>query len=206
MKQKFLDFCLNLIHQTHPEYSGTEMDELRYGLEGFYLTITKMIVIMGLAIFLNCLKETLLLLLLFNILRTTGFGLHASKTWICLLSSSFTFLLGPFVARILTVPFYMKLILGISGILLTYAYAPADTEKRPLIKKKKRDLYKFITTVSCIVLVSLMLFTKNELISNLILIAIYIEISFIHPWTYKLFHFQYNNYRYYHSPSSLEQN
>lgn len=205
MKQKFLEFSLNAIQQAHPGYSQTKMAELRYGLEGLYLTITKMIVIFSLALLLNCLKETLLLLILFNILRTTGFGLHATKSWICLVASSITFLIGPIVAQSITISFYTKSILGIIGILLIYTYAPADTEKRPLIKKTKRDLYKFITTVSCIVLVFMMLMIKNELVSNLILFAIYNEILFIHPWTYKLFHFQYNNYKYY-CKATIEQN
>lgn len=199
MKEKFLECTLSLILSTHPDCDEQELSELRFGLEGLYLSVTKLIIIFALAILLGILKEMLILLIIFNILRTTGFGLHATKSWACLLSSSSIFLILPFLAKVIILPFYIKLVFGILGIGLIYKYAPADTHKRPLIRKSRREKYKFITTISCIVLVTIMLYgCSNEMFSNLILFGIYTEIFMIHPFIYKIFHLPYDNYKTYH--------
>lgn len=197
MKKKFLKYSLQTIKNYHPEYDDIKMDELRYGLEGFYLTVTKTIVIFAIAILLHIFWEMILMLIFFNILRKTGFGLHASKSWICLLSSTSVFIILPFIAKIIIIPFYIKVILGILSITLIYLFAPADTAKRPLIHADRRKKYKLTTTFNCCILVILLLLISNETISNLILFGIYNEILLILPITYKLFHFSYNNYKNY---------
>lgn len=89
------------------------------------------------------------------------------------------------------------MILSITSVILIYKYAPADTKKRPLIKEKKRNIYKFITTVNCIILNILIIFIKNNIIVNLIILGIYAEVIIILPKTYKLFNMSYGNYKNY---------
>lgn len=197
MKNKFLNYAINTIHINNPSYNDTKLAEIRYGLEGIYLSITKLIIIFLLAILLNILKEMIFMLIIFNILRTTGFGLHATKSWICLVSSSVIFLGGPLLAKIIIINNLLKTILSITSVILIYKYAPADTKKRPLIKEKKRNIYKFITTVNCIILNILIIFIKNNIIVNLIILGIYAEVIIILPKTYKLFNMSYGNYKNY---------
>ena len=64
MKEKFLDFSINLIEK-YQNISEGDIPKLRYGLEGLYLTFTKMIVIFLLAIVLGIFKEILILLFFF---------------------------------------------------------------------------------------------------------------------------------------------
>lgn len=197
MKEKFLNCALSSVHNYYPQYDDIKLEEIRYGLEGFYLSITKMIVITLLALILGIIKEMLIMLIVFNILRTTGFGLHATKSWICLLSSAIVFLLLPMLAKVIQIPQTIKIILVIVSIICVFLYAPADTEKRPIIKKKKRDVYKFITTVSCILLSVLCVIIKDTTLSNLILFGIYTEVIIILPFTYKIFNLSYDNYKNY---------
>ena len=197
MKEKFLNYALSSIHTYYPNYNDEKLAELRYGLEGFYLSISKMIIIIALSLILGIFKEMLIMLVIFNILRTTGFGLHATKSWICLLSSSTIFLIFPMLAKIVEIPQTIKIILAIISIICIYLYAPADTKKRPLIKKKKREIYKFITTISCIGLNIIALSIKNNILSNLIIFGIYTEVFMILPITYRVFHLSYNNYKNY---------
>lgn len=197
MKNKFLNYAINTIHINNPSYNDTKLAEIRYGLEGIYLSITKLIIIFLLAILLNILKEMIFMLIIFNILRTTGFGLHATKSWICLVSSSVIFLGGPLLAKIIIINNLLKTILSITSVILIYKYAPADTKKRPLIKEKKRNTYKFITTIKCIILNIFIIFIKNNIITNLIILGIYAEVIVILPKTYKLFNMPYDNYKNY---------
>ena len=194
MKKKFLEFSLNKIKEKHKEIDDIKLDEIRYGLEGLYLTLTKFIIISALAIILNVFYEMILLLIFFNILRRSGFGMHASKSSICLISSSLVFLILPYIAKYFTLSIYLKSILGIIAILLIYKNTPADTIKRPLINKRKRERFKFITTIKCIIMCFIVVIIKYEYISNLLIMAIYIEVFLTSPYMYKLFHLSYNNY------------
>ena len=194
MKQAFLNYSLGTIKKYRTDIDNVKLDEIRYGLEGIYLTITKSIVIFGLAIILDIFKETLLLLLFFNILRSTGFGLHATKSWICLLSSCLIFILFPFVSKIIVIPTYLKGIAGIIAVIAVYNFAPADTIKRPIINPRRREIYKFITTISCIILTYISVIINDQVISNLIIFGVYTEVIFIAPFTYKLFNLSYNNF------------
>lgn len=194
MKERFLNFSTNLIKAKRNDIDDTKLAEIRYGLEGLYLTITKFIVISILAIILGVFKEMIILLIFFNILRNTGFGMHASKSYICLISSSLVFLFLPVIAKYITLSLYEKSILSIISILLIYKNTPADTIKRPLINKQKREKFKFITTIKCITMCFCTLFIKYEYINNLLIIAIYIEVFLTSPLMYKLFHLTYNNY------------
>lgn len=199
MKKKFLNFSLKLIKEKYPEYDDIKMDEVRYGLEGLYLTFSKMIIIIPLSIILGVFKEFIILLIAFNFLRTPAHGLHATKSWICLLSSSLIFVGIPFLLKLYnpTLNIYIKLIIGIISIILLFLYAPADTKKAPIIREEKRKKYKQKSIIYCIILISFSIFIKNKLISNLFISGIIIEIIMILPLTYRIFNLSYNNYKTY---------
>lgn len=194
MRQNILNHCLGFISNNRPDIDEIKLDEIRYGLEAIYMTVTKTIIIFSLAILLNIFKEMFFLLLFFNILRTTGFGLHATKSWICLLSSSLTFILLPFLSKIITIPLFIKSVLGVIAIILVFIYAPADTVKRPIINKNRRAIYKSLTTISCILLTLASIIIQDNTISNLIIFGVYTEVILILPITYKIFGLSYNNY------------
>lgn len=194
MKQVFLNRSLDIIKNNKPGLSEEKLEEYRYGLEGFYIFLTKTIIIFTLAIILGVFKEMIILFIAFNMLRVPGAGLHASKSSICLTSSSLIFIVLPFVLRHIEIPFIVKVIIGIIDIILIYKYAPADTKKKPIIKKSRREKLKFATTINCIILVTAFLVIKDNLISNLIIAGIFVEVFMILPISYKLFNFTYNNY------------
>lgn len=197
MKKKYLSLTLGIIKKYNPDLSDIELDEMRYGLEGFYLTITKMIIIIPLAFLLGVGKELILMLLFYNLLRENACGLHATKSWMCLLSSTIIFILLPLISKEIIFSVEWKTIFCITAIVLMFIYAPADTIKAPIIKKKNRDKKKFRATVTTIIFSFLCIFIKNEVICNLILFGIYTEIILILPITYKIFHLPYNNYKNY---------
>ena len=197
MKKRFLNFASKMIKESYPETDDIKMAEYMYSIEGVYLTFTKMLVIIPLAIILGVFKEMIILLLFFNILRESACGLHATKSWICLVSSSIVFIGIPFLTKVITIPFIIKIILGILGIVLIFKYAPADTKKAPIIKEQKRKKLKIISTINCILLTILSLIIKDSTLSNIIIFSIWIEIFLILPITYKIFHLSYNNYKTY---------
>jgi len=66
MKEKFLNGSIKRIKKKYPEYDEEKLEIIAYGLEALYITITKTVVIFGVAIILGILKETLLIMLSYN--------------------------------------------------------------------------------------------------------------------------------------------
>lgn len=196
MKQLFLNYSLMNIKKYYPDYDEQKLDEIRYGLEGIYLSLTKLIVISLLSIILNIFYEMIIMLICFNILRTTGFGIHAKKSSQCWISSIIMFIFFPFISKYFVISKTAHILLSILLLLLILLYAPADTYKRPLIKKKKRIIYKIITTINALILIIISFYT-NSTITNLILCGILIEVVLTNPITYKIFHLPYQNYKTY---------
>lgn len=197
MKEKVLKNCMNLIKNSNLNYSEEKLEEIEYGLEGIYILITKLIIIFTIAYFLGVFKELLIFLLIYNFIRMPSFGLHATKSSYCLISSIIVFFLGMYVSIIFVIPVYIKLIIGIYCIIRIYMNAPADTYKRPIVNKKRRECYKFISTLIAIVFVFASLFTKNTFISNSLVITLLIQTLMISPYVYRLFKLPYNNYKQY---------
>ena len=105
MKRKFLNSSIDLIKK-HKKYTKEEIEIITYGLEGLYMTITKMVVIIGIALALGILKEVLMLLVCYNIIRSQAFGLHATKSIYCLISSLICFIGGALICKYLILPYF----------------------------------------------------------------------------------------------------
>jgi len=182
MKKKIINYCLNIIKKNFPNYDEEKISIIKYGLEGLYLTITKLIIILILSCILGLLKEFIIFLLIYNIIRTFSFGLHATKSWICLLSSTLIFILVPLLCTYIHISTLIKSIVGIIMILLFYKNAPADTKKRPIINKNRRLFYKFTSVTICIIFTFLSIFINNNFLSNCFILSLIVQSFMISPF------------------------
>ena len=197
MKKLIINKCMELVTTYNKDLSQRDIDKIKYGLEGLYLTITKLIFIIIVSIILGIWKETLLLILIFNGIRLTAFGVHAKRSIDCLISSTLFFILFPILCIKLTIPLIIKVILFIPLTVLIGIFAPADTEKRPLINKKKRKIYKMLSIMISIIYMTIAIVIKDNTLSNCFIFAIVIQIIIMLPITYKIFGVSYNNYKNY---------
>ena len=85
MKEVFLKHSLQLI-TANREWDEESLEKIRYGLEGIYLTIVKLVILLALAIILNIERLFLINLVFFNILRFFAFGVHARNSTQCLIT------------------------------------------------------------------------------------------------------------------------
>ncbi len=193
MKEKFLNSSINLISKYQKVDEG-DILKLRYGLEGLYLTLTKLIVIILLASILGIFREIIILLILFNIIRYTGFGFHAKNSLECLIISTISFVLLPYLLLKLNLNRDIILIIGVFSIIYLFFYAPADTPKRPLPNKRKRIIRKAITVFTACVFTIVAFILNNYNISILLVCAVIIESIMVSPITYKIFGQPYRNY------------
>ena len=74
MKDKLINNSLNKIRLKYPEFTNTKLEEIKYGIESLYLTITKMIILIILSLIFNIKKEFIIFLLLYNGIRIFAFG------------------------------------------------------------------------------------------------------------------------------------
>lgn len=197
MKDVFISNSMNLIKKYYPNYSEEKLEEVKYGLLGFYLMITKSIIIFGIALYLNIFKELLIFTIIYNILRATSFGMHASKSWICLVSSTLIFITATYLSNEMILPINIKIILGVIGIILIYKNAPADTAKKPIINLQRRKTYKLISTVIAFIFVILSISINSNFLSNTFVLSLLIQCVFTSPTMYKLCGETFDNYKYY---------
>lgn len=196
MRNAIINKQLNFIKR-YNNLDDEKLSIIKYGLESIYILITKLVIILIAAFLLGLLKQTIIFLLFYNLVRLPSFGLHATKSCICLISSLLIFIILPYVCTILVIPTNYKLIMGIIGLFFMFKNAPADTYKRPIINKKRRLVYKILSCIITVVMTCISLFIKDQFLASSILISIILQCFMISPTVYKIFKLPYNNYKQY---------
>ena len=195
MREFVIGNSLAMIRKDNPNYSDEKMEIIEYGLTCLYIFVTKSIVIFTVAYFLGILKELIIFMLIYNALRYVSFGIHATSSLKCLISSASIFLLSTYICKISSIPLWFKLIFGLLGILYVLKHSPADTEKRPIVSPKRRMIYKTLSTIVAIIMVVSSLLLKDQFLSNSCIISLLIQCVMISPITYKLTNQKYDNYK-----------
>lgn len=196
MKDLVINSSINLI-KNRKCLSDTKIEEIKYGLLGLYLLISKTIVIMILALVLNIFWQTLLFIVIYNIIRMPSFGLHATKSWICLIASCIIFIVIPLICINIQITTNTKFIITLLCSILLVKNSPADTYKRPIINSKLRLKYKIITCIISIVYLLCSILINNNLLSNMFLFALIVQSMVSAPTVYKIFNLPYDNYKQY---------
>ena len=191
MKYLFLKYSLNLVKENYPNYDDNKLDEIRYGLEATYLSLTKTFVILMACFILGIIKEALLLLILFNFLRLTAFGIHATKSWMCWISSSLVFLVCPYLCIHLSIPLYILVTIASICWIIFLLYAPADTENVPILRKSERKQKQILSYITFTLGLIIAIFIKNPIISNILLFGNLIQSMMITRLAYRLTGSQY---------------
>lgn len=196
MKDSILNNTLNYICK-NKGYTEEKKEELKYGLEALYLNSTKLVVLFLLTLIGGIFKEAIIFFGFYALLRTFAFGLHAKNSLGCWLISIPTFIAIPYISTIITLNIYIKIIILLVCMVNFLLYAPADTEKRPLVNKKRRIFFKILTILICFIYLIALFYIKNNTLSNLIVFATFIEAFATNILSYKLFNESFNNYKFY---------
>ncbi|MCI5807090.1 MAG: accessory gene regulator B family protein [Candidatus Faecenecus gallistercoris] len=191
MKEVFLKHSLQLI-TANKEWDEDSLEKIRYGLEGIYLTIVKLVILLALAIILNIERLFLINLVFFNILRFFAFGVHARNSTQCLITSTVMFIIFPMLSTSIDFPLPVQIIIASICVLLFLLYAPADTHKRPQKNRKKRQIRKAFAVTIAIIYVLLIIMLKD--LSQIILCSLMTETIMILPITYRILGVPYKNH------------
>lgn len=194
MQKIIINHWMNIINK-YQDYDSDKLEIIKYGLTGLYLTLTKIFVILIVSLLIGNIKEVIIFMFIFNIIRTTSFGIHATKSWICLLSSLIIFIGIPLICSYISLNIIQIIIIGLVSTILIFKNSPADTKKRPIVNPKRRMIYKLLSTLIAVIYVIITIFIKNNFLSNCFIGALILQNILISPLTYKIFKQPYNNYK-----------
>ena len=170
---------------------------VKYGIEIVLINFTKIAFIMALAAMLNIFWTILIIMISYGALRRYAFGVHASTSLGCTLTTIICFFSGAFLSSyVLENKFILAGMFTIS-IISILAFSPADTEARPLLGKKKRDKLKRKSIYVGLITLVVALYVKDFRIGFLIAYGNLLEAFMIMPVTYKVFKRRYKNYERY---------
>ena len=150
MKEKFVNSSIKFIMK-YQECDDLKLKKLNYGLQGIYSLIVKLSVIIIIAIITKTIKQTIWFLFFYTGIRTYSFGWHAKTNIGCWISSIIAYNIIPLLIKNYIIPDIIGyIILGIALISMIL-WSPADTQKRPLIRKEHRKKCKIISTAVIII-------------------------------------------------------
>ena len=205
MKKKFIQTSINILKNSG-KYSSDDIEIIIYGLEGIYLTITKMVIIFLISFVLGITKEVFLLLITYNIIRSQAFGIHASKSIYCLISSLTFFVGGAMICKYIMLPLWLMIVIAILCDICLLLYAPADTHKHPIINLKKIKKFKFLSFTFGLIYTFLIIYYYGQDITNYLLFGMSEAVLMILPVTYSTFKMPYDNYKTYYDDVELISN
>ncbi len=196
MKNAFVNSSLNYLIKNNA-CSEKQKNIFRYTLESLYSMITKTATVLILSVFIKTFPLTLLMILLYSILRGFAFGIHATKNLYCWITTLSVYVIIPLTIKFITIP--LNIIYGLEAIffIALFLWAPADTPARPLLNTKKRKSNKIITLFLATLYIVSTLYFKNENYYEIIFFILGMEAVCVCPLTYMIFHIPYNNYKVY---------
>lgn len=192
MWDKVENFIVDYLKRSRPDMSVDDECILRYGIQIYYFNISKLIIIVAIALLLGVFKEACISFAAMAVLRSCAYGFHADSFWVCLVISSAN-IFGITYLSMTEMPLYVKMIIIIVSYALFAAFVPADTENRPLPDANKRRKLKLKGLALCTLYTVLSFILPPYLANALILSMLFIGFD-SSPILYKIFRKEYNNY------------
>ena len=123
--------------------------------------------------------------------RSSTGGFHLKTHAGCMVTTIVLYLLPIILAKTVTIAnniIFYSLVGGITvmSIIFIARYAPADTENIPILSKKARKAKKIKAYIWLVILITIILFIPNHIISYMLLYGIFLQNLTLTPIAYKL--------------------
>jgi len=171
--------------------------KIKLGIELILINVGKGAIVYLVAIIFGTLIPTVITHLACVLLRKHSKGLHAKSSTVCVLISILLFVVLPHLMQSIVINRWWTLPIGIITTYLFYKYAPADTEKSPLVDEDVRKHLQYRTVGVNIALHLVALTAVLPMLRTLIILGGVLQVIMVLPITYKLFRRGYNNYEAY---------
>ena len=191
MVDKICDFITNRIKKEMPEVDEERAEVINYGVHLLFGEIPKTFIFIIIALALGILKEFILAMLIIMPYRAVSGGVHLKTHIGCILGTSIAYCGTAYLSKIIVFePIYLKYIVialvWMFGMIMVKLYAPADTENVPILRKEDRRRKKILSYVILTIYLVISIFIKNNLISNIIILGMFMQSIMISRFVYKI--------------------
>lgn len=183
-------FLTNKIRKEMPEVDDERAEVIFYGLQNIVGEFPKILITFAVAYFLGIFKLSLLTFLAMFIYKGASGGVHLKTHIGCILFTTAFYCIIPFVSQFFVLPEMVKYIViacvWVFGMIMIKLYAPADTEDVPILQEKVRKKKRIVSYISFTIGLIIALFIPNSTISNILILANFIQTITITKFVYRL--------------------
>ena len=190
MIEKFCIFLVNKMRTENPEIDDERAEIISYGLQLLIGEVPKMFITLIVAYIFGILKFTVIMVLVLMPYRAFSGGFHLHTHIGCIISTTLYYCCIPKISIYFYFNSQTKLIFVlcalIFGIIIIKRYAPADTENVPILQEKEKKKKKILSYITYILGLTIALFIKDNVVSNIIIFGYIMQTLMITPIAYKL--------------------
>lgn len=191
MIDKFCDWITEKIKQSMPEIDEEKEMIINFGVKLIFGELPKILILFLIGFLVGLGLETIILFFLIVPYRASTGGFHLKTHLGCMISTTVLYIAPILLAKYLEIPhnyilYITTVMLGIMSIILIAKYAPADTENMPILSKKERKVKRIKAYISLAVLLTVIVFIPNNLISSMLIYGIVLQNLTVTPIAYKL--------------------
>ena len=190
MIDKICAFLTNRIRKEMPEIDDEKAEVINYGLQNIVGEIPKVFIMLIIAYILGVFKWSLFTFLALFLYKGASGGVHLKTHLGCITFTTIFYCIIPFMAQYIILPELIKYILiacvWIFGMIMIKLYAPADTENVPILNKKDRKKKQIASYITFSIGLFIALIIKNNIISNILILANLFQTITITKLIYKL--------------------
>ena len=190
MIDKICNYLTNKIKNKMPEVYDERAEIINYGIHLVIGEIPKTFAFIVIAAVLGVLKEFVITTLIILPYRAWSGGVHLKTHLGCILATSFMYCGIAYISQFQMFSNEIKYILialvWIFGMIMCKLYAPADTENVPILRKKERRIRQILSYITLTITLVAGIFIKNYIISNIIILGMFVQSIMITRFIYKI--------------------
>ena len=190
MIDKICTFLTNRIRREMPEVDDEKAEVINYGLQNIIGEIPKIFIMLGIAFILGIFPLALFTFIVLIPYRGASGGIHLKTHLGCIFFTTLFYCAIPFISQYISlfgIAKYLTIaIVWIFGMIMIKLYAPADTEDVPILSQKVRRKKQIIAYITFSLALFVAIFVKNNTISNILILANFVQTLLITKFMYKV--------------------
>ena len=190
MIDKITQSLTNKIRKEMPDVDDERAEVINYGLQLIVGEIPKFFLLFLIAYMCGVLELSILVLLIVTPYRAVSGGAHFTTHIECIVATSLFYTGNAILSQqfVLEKPiqYIITAIVWVFSMIMIKIYAPADTEAVPILRKKERKIRRILSYIIMTIMLFLSLIIQNTVISNMFLIATFLQTVALTRFMYKI--------------------
>ena len=191
MIDKLCDFITNKIKENVEDIDEEKELVIRFGVLLIFGELPKIVLLFIIGFLLGIGWYTLIFFILLCPYRSFTGGFHLKTHLGCMITTTILYIGPILLAKYLNIEqsyimYILTAIIAIFSIFIITKYAPADTENIPILSKKERKAKKIKAYIWLTILLAIIIFGKNNMLSYMLIYGIFLQNLTVLPISYKL--------------------